>query len=59
MLEITFKPGERLRVEERLVKGEDIAEQIPALDGFVDVLNEAFAGSRVPEGDATANGADQ
>ena len=59
VLEITFKPGERLRVEERLVKGEDIAEQIPALDGFVDVLNEAFAGSRVPEGDATANGADQ
>ena len=55
VLEITFKPGASLRVEERVLEGKDIAEQIPALDGFADVLNEAFASSRVPEGDATAN----
>ena len=50
VLEIIFKPGANLRVEERVLEGKDIAEQIPALDGFVDVLNEAFAGSAVPEG---------
>ena len=50
VLEITFKPGANLRVEERVLEGKDMAEQVPALDGFVDVLNEAFAGSAVPEG---------
>ena len=59
VLELVLKPGARVHVEPRVIKGKDIAEQIPALDGFVDQLNEALAGSGVPEGDVTASGADQ
>ncbi|WP_344154642.1 hypothetical protein [Nocardioides koreensis] len=56
VLEVTFVPGARLRVEERVLEGKGLAEQIPALGGFVDALNKALDGGG-PQGDVTGNGA--
>lgn len=55
VLEVVFDEGAGLHLEQRVLEGADIAEQIPGLDDFVDTVNEAFAATGVPEGDPTSD----
>jgi hypothetical protein len=50
VLEVVFDEGAGFHLKQRVVKGADIAEQIPALDDFVDTVNDALATTAVPEG---------
>ncbi len=56
VLSIDFKVAE-LRVKGRVLKGQEIAEQVPALEAVVDVLDETLAPARAAEGDGTTDGA--
>jgi hypothetical protein len=57
VLEIDFDVAE-LRVKGRVLEGRELADQVPALDAVVDVLDDAFAPARAAEGDVTTDGSD-